>query len=209
MSAIPKTLKSSLIALAALTGAGGGTFVVHEIHEEAKQNSYLHAVAADPDTSDAVKIAMVMAHYYESSNRHIGKPYIDKNGRGQPLTVCNGITPAVAKIDPKRTYTPADCYQLEKRLYVGYEQAAPGLLIRWGEYNPYQQATFLDFIHNKGAPTLAGSTMRRLANAGDIAGACRQNPRWNKGTVNGVLTVLPGLDTRGKSNAELCAEGLQ
>lgn len=67
------------------------------------------------------------------------------------------------------------------------------------------RATFLDFIYNKGPGALAGSTMRRLANAGDLAGACHQNERWNKGTVDGVLRVLPGLQTRAEANAEICA----
>lgn len=41
-----------------------------------------------------------------------------------------------------------------------------------------------------------------------MLGACRENERWNKGTVNGVLTVLPGLQRRGNANADLCANGL-
>ena len=48
--------------------------------------------------------------------------------------------------------------------------------------------------------------MRRKANAGDLEGACRENPRWNKGTVKGVSTVLPGLQLRGDSNDEICRE---
>lgn len=31
---------------------------------------------------------------------------------------------------------------------------------------------------------------------------------WNRGTVNGVSTVLPGLVIRGESNDEICREGL-
>lgn len=210
MTAIPSALRNSLIALGIATGTGGGAYIATEVKRDMLNTEYLAAVAADLDTSEAVKIAMVMANYYESSNRHIGKPYIDKNGKGRPLTVCNGITGAVATINPSHFYTPAECYAMEKRLYIGYEQTAPRMLNHWSSYGPYQQATFLDFIHHKGPGALSGSTMRRLANSGDIVGACNQNPRWNKGTVNGVLTVLPGMDTRGKSNAELCLlDGLQ
>ncbi len=53
---------------------------------------------------------------------------------------------------------------------------------------------------------IAGSTMRAKANRGDLQGACRENPRWNRGTVAGVSTVLPGLQMRGDSNGEICAE---
>lgn len=202
MSAVPETLRKSLAALALLAGTGGSLYIAEEAKQEAQSNAYIHAVAADSATSDAVKIAMVMANYYESSNRHIGTPYIDKAGRGQPLTVCNGLTGK--DVVGGRYYSPADCYQLEKRRYLEYEQKAPRLLSHWGSYGPYTKATFLDFMHNKGDGALSGSTMRRKANAGDLPGACRENPRWNRGTVAGVSVVLPGLDTRGKSNGELC-----
>ncbi|WP_370678445.1 glycoside hydrolase family protein [Comamonas sp. GB3 AK4-5] len=66
------------------------------------------------------------------------------------------------------------------------------------------QAVVLDFIHNKGAGALATSTLLRKLNAGDVAGACAEHPRWNKGTVKGVLQVLPGLQLRGDANGEIC-----
>ena len=43
-------------------------------------------------------------------------------------------------------------------------------------------------------------------NRGQLDAACQQNPRWNKGTVNGVLQVLPGLKVRGDSNSEICTD---
>lgn len=205
MSAVPDKLRISLAALALLAGLGGGTYAVSEAaRQEADRNAYIQAVAADPEVSDAVRIAMVMASYYESSNRHIGTPYVDKAGKGQPLTVCNGLTGP--EVIAGRYYSPAECYRLEKARYVRYETIAARLLTHWDGYGPFQKAVFLDFIHNKGDGALDGSTMRRKANAGDLLGACRENPRWNKGTVNGVSVVLPGLDTRGKSNGEICAE---
>lgn len=203
MSAIPKALRNSLVALAMLAGSGGGMYVANEATIKAAQNEYLQEVAADHEVSDAVKIAMVMANFYESSNRHIGMPYVDRNGKGQPLTVCNGITGPEVKAD--KYYSPAECYAMEKRRYQAYERLAPLQLTYWNSYGPFQQATFLDFMHNKGSGALSTSTMRRKANAGDIAGACAENPRWNRGTVNGVSVVLPGLDSRAKSNTELCA----
>ena len=205
MSAVPDKLRISLAALALLAGLGGGTYVVSEAaRQEADRNAYIQAVAADPEVSDAVRIAMVMASFYESSNRHIGTPYVDKAGKGQPLTVCNGLTGK--EVVAGRYYSPADCCRLEKRRYVSYEPVAKRLLIHWDSYGPFAQATFLDFLHNKGEGAFTTSTMRRKANAGDLEGACRENPRWNKGTVNSVSVVLPGLDTRGKSNGEICAE---
>ena len=40
--------------------------------------------------------------------------------------------------------------------------------------------------------------------AGDIPGACRQLPRWNRATVAGQSVVLPGLTKRRQAEMELC-----
>ena len=209
MSKIPDALRNGLLALVLLGGVGGG-YVVGEREQavaaaEAKRNEYIQAVAEDGSTSTAVKIAMVMGSYYESSYRHIGDPYIDKLGKGQPLTVCNGITGPEVVL---RYYTPSDCYRLEKARYIRSEAAAKRLLRLWGTYGAFTQATFIDFLHNKGDGAFASSTMLRKANAGDLVGACRENPRWNKGTVNGVSVALPGLMVRADANGELCEGGL-
>ncbi|WP_232539327.1 glycoside hydrolase family protein [Comamonas koreensis] len=198
------------MALAVLTAGGGGYVAVERDKEAAQamvdQNQYIQAVAADSGTSEAVKIAMVMGSYYESSYRHIGTPYVDKLGKGQPLTVCNGITGLA--VVAGRYYTPADCYDLERIRYLAAERTAMSMFRLWTTYTPLQQAVFIDFIHNKGEGALYTSTLLRKANAGDVVGACRENPRWNRGTVNGVSVVLPGLQARGDANGEICEVGL-
>ncbi len=210
MSRVPHALRTGLMALAVLL-AGGGGYVVAErdqvaAHTMAAQNPYIQAVAADTGTSDAAKIALVMGSFYESSYRHIGRPYVDRLGKGAPLTVCNGLTgPDVVA---GRYYSPVDCYGLEKNRYLASEAAAKRLFRFWDRYTVLQQAVFIDFIHNKGEAALAGSTLLRKANAGDVAGACRENLRWNRGTVHGVSVVLPGLQSRGNANGEICEEGL-
>ncbi|UXC19997.1 lysozyme [Comamonas squillarum] len=210
MSRVPNALRAGLMALAVLTAGGGGYVALERdkvaAQAMAEQNQYIQAVAADPGTSQAVKIAMVMGSYYESSYRHIGTPYVDKLGKGQPLTVCNGITGRAVVAD--RYYTPADCYGLERSRYLAAERAAMGMFRLWTTYTPLQQAVFIDFIHNKGEGALYTSTLLRKANAGDVVGACRENPRWNRGTVNGVSVVLPGLQARGEANGEICEAGL-
>ncbi|WP_312417730.1 glycoside hydrolase family protein [Comamonas sp.] len=210
MSRVPDALRSGLMALAILT-AGAGGYVVAERDKAAaqamaEQSQYIQAVSADPGTSQAVKIAMVMGSYYESSYRHIGTPYVDKLGKGQPLTVCNGITGRA--VAAGRYYTPADCYTLERSRYLAAERTAMGMFRLWTTYTPLQQAVFIDFIHNKGEGALYASTLLRKANAGDVVGACRENPRWNRGTVNGLSVVLPGLQARGDANGEICEAGL-
>lgn len=207
-SKVPTQLKAGIAAL--MIAMGGGYAAYTTINSETTallRNQYVQAVAADKGTSEAVKVAMVMGAYYESSYKHIGTPYVDRLGKGQPLTACNGITgPQVVQ---GRYYTPADCYRLERAKYVSNEAHLKGSLPKWPSYTVLQQATFIDFTHNKGSGAFDSSTMRRKLLAGDVVGACRENVKWNKGTVNGALTVLPGLKVRADANAELCEWGLQ
>lgn len=207
---VPAFLVGRLAALVLAAGLGGGAIYVQDQALQVKEvelqqalaDEYVRAVAVDTTTSQGVKVAMVLGSFHESSGKHIGTPYVDKLGRGQPLTVCNGITGA--GVAAGRWYGPANCYQLEKARYLTAERAAQRLLVRWSSYTPFVQGQFIDFLHNKGEGAFTSSTMRRKANAGDLVGACRENPRWNKGTVNGMLQVLPGLQARGDSNDEIC-----
>ena len=203
---IPQALRGMLLAMLTATGIGGGTYYVSQQNQQAQLNEYLQTVAADTSTSDAIKLAMVLGSYYESSFRHIGKPYIDKLGKGQPLTVCNGVTGP--EVVAGRYYTPADCYRLEVGRYKEAEAFLTKSVPAYTAANVLQQATFLDFIHNKGAGAFASSTMRRKLIAGDVVGACRENEKWTRGTVRGVSVVLPGLKIRADANSDLCANGL-
>lgn len=210
-SKVSPWLAARLVALVLTVTAGGGAIYVANkpvevpdaALEQAQRDPYVQAVAADASTSQAVKIAMVMGWYFESSGRHIGTPYVDNLGKGRPLTVCNGITGS--EVVSGKWYSPAECYSMERARYVKAEQQAIGLLASWPRYDPFVRASFIDFLHNKGMGNFMTSTMLRKANAGDLQGACRENPRWNRGTVNGVSTVLPGLQGRGDANAEFCS----
>ena len=199
---VPQALRGMLLAMLTATGIGGGTYYVSQQNQQAQLNEYLQTVAADTSTSDAVKLAMVLGSYYESSFRHIGTPYVDKLGKGQPLTVCNGITGA--GVVAGRYYTPADCYRLE----VGRYRDAEAFLVKsvptYSAANVLQQATFLDFVHNVGSAGFSNSTMRRKLLAGDVVGACRENSRWVYGTINGAKVALPGLVIRRNANSDLC-----
>ena len=59
----------------------------------------------------------------------------------------------------------------------------------------------VSFTFNLGSGALAGSTLLKLLNAGNYAGAAAQFPRWNKEMKNGVLTESKGLTRR--RNAEM------
>lgn len=208
MSRVPTALRAGLTALLVTLSAGGGYVAVQDARTNAARDEYLAVAARDNTTSDAVKAALMMAAYYESSYKHIGAPFQDRLGAGQPWTVCNGLTTAVIHIEPRRYYTPADCYSLEGAIAKQAEQQLVRRLPSWQSYTVLQQATFLDFVLNKGIGNFDASTMRRKLLAGDVIGACRENEKWTLGTINGVKQELPGLVVRGNANSDLCTEGL-
>lgn len=120
------------------------------------------------------------------------------------LTVCYGHTgPDVAK---GRKYSLAECDQLltddMRKAVEAVERCAPGL-------PENVLAAFADAVYNMG-PTIACDTQRstaaRLLQSGDIAGACRQLPRWDKARVAGIMVSLPGLTKRRQAELELCTQ---
>ena len=65
--------------------------------------------------------------------------------------------------------------------------------------NQNQWDALVCFTYNLGAANLESSTLRRLLNAGDYAGAADQFPRWNKAGGK----VLAGLVRRRAAEREL------
>ncbi|WP_454708700.1 hypothetical protein [Delftia acidovorans] len=71
-----------------------------------------YVATQDAGPSPAVTLAREIGLHYESSGRHIGTPYVDRLGKGQPLTVCGGVTGP--EVVAERYYTPEDCERLER-----------------------------------------------------------------------------------------------
>ena len=128
----------------------------------------------------------------------------ERVGKGQPLTVCNGVTGP--EVVAGRYYSKDDCYRLELPKYLQAERAAKRLFNHWATYNVWVQASFIDMLYNLGEGAVRGSTMLGLANAGKLEAACAQMPRWVRGTVNGQSVQLPGLVGRRTTTAELCRD---
>jgi lysozyme len=72
-----------------------------------------------------------------------------------------------------------------------------------------QYDAILSATYNVGGSLVCGSTLQRLANAGDSAGMCSQLLRWNKlrDARTGQLRVSNGLDNRRKAEYALCVKG--
>ncbi len=66
-----------------------------------------------------------------------------------------------------------------------------------------QFAALVSFAFNVGTGSLARSTLLRLLNAGDVAGAAEQFLAWDKGRVDGVLKPLAGLTRRRRAERAL------
>lgn len=66
-----------------------------------------------------------------------------------------------------------------------------------------QRVALISLVFNIGEGAFAGSTLLRLLNAGDYAGAAAEFPKWNKVTVSGVKKVSAGLTTRRASEQSL------
>lgn len=63
---------------------------------------------------------------------------------------------------------------------------------------------FVSWAYNVGSTAACKSTLVRKANAGDIAGACNELPRWNKAGGR----TLKGLVNRRSAEQKLCHQGL-
>ncbi|CAO3416616.1 lysozyme [Azospirillum doebereinerae] len=69
--------------------------------------------------------------------------------------------------------------------------------------NEDQRGALASFVFNLGAGSLASSTLLRMVNAEDYAGAAGQFGRWVYATVDGVKTQLPGLVARRAAESAL------
>jgi lysozyme len=117
------------------------------------------------------------------------------------LTVCYGSTSGVEK---GKKYSLEECRarlntdMAEAIAHV--ERCAPGLPVN-------VLAAFGDAVYNMG-PTIACNTTRstaaRMLTAGDLTGACKQLPRWDKANFAGVMLPLPGLTKRRAAEQALC-----
>lgn len=119
------------------------------------------------------------------------------------LTVCYGSTTNVVK---GKKYSLDECKQrLDNDMLdavLAVERCVPGL-------PDNVLAAFGDAVYNVG-PRIAcdrqRSTAARKLAAGDIEGACKELPKWNKARVGGVLVPLPGLTKRRNLEMALCLE---
>jgi len=119
-------------------------------------------------------------------------PYICPAGK---WTVGFGTTRGVTAKHPPITKAQAEKYLIRDM------QAAENLVdsLVTVPLNTNQTAALISLVYNIGGGNFSKSTMLKLLNAGDYAGAANEFPKWRKG---GAM-VLPGLVKRREAEREL------
>jgi lysozyme len=124
------------------------------------------------------------------------KTYLDPVGIP---TICYGHTATAAIGQVKSAY---ECQQLlDSDLTVAIK--AVDSLVKV-PLTVERRAALVSFVYNVGQGKLAGSTLLRKLNAGDVAGACAEFDRW----VYAGGVKLNGLVARRAEERQLCEVGL-
>lgn len=124
-------------------------------------------------------------------------PYYDIGGR---LTVCDGY--AGSDIVKGKVYTDEECdFLLTQELRRATMYVDKYFKV---ELPIETKAAFISFTYNVGVDNLRKSTLLKLANAGDLVGACEQLSRW----VYVRKTFIKGLSNRRQTERSLCLKGV-
>jgi lysozyme len=129
-----------------------------------------------------------------------GRIYIAEPDIGGVLTVCDGITGP--DVIPGKVYTDPECDHLLAKHVVIHERDMNRSLKR--DLPLPTKSAFLSFHYNVGPEAFRRSTLLKLANLGDVRGACGELSRWV--FVKGVF--VRGLQNRRFSERSLCLKGL-
>lgn len=142
----------------------------------------------------AFALAGPLAYKWEGEVQHT---YVDPVGI---LTACVGHTSPSLRIG--QTFSDQKCTELFVQ-DLRTAQAAVKRCIKQ-PLPVHTEAALISFTFNVGGSALCTSTLAKLANAGDLVGACKQLPRW----VFAGGKVLPGLVSRRQDELSMCLWGV-
>ncbi|RRH69038.1 lysozyme [Falsigemmobacter faecalis] len=127
--------------------------------------------------------------------------YLDRIASPPVWTVCYGETKGV---QPGDRYTPEQCLGMLQQSLAGYHAQLSACLPALPAQPQGVQVALTSWTYNVGAGAACGSTLVKLAKAGDWAGACRQLSRWDKAGGKQIR----GLTNRRAAEQRLCLEAL-
>lgn len=114
-------------------------------------------------------------------------------------TICEGYTHGVKLGD---VATPARCDELTRQEVVKALSVVEGSTPQ--ALPDGVRVALASFVYNVGPGAYAGSTLVKKLRAGDLAGACRELPRW----VYAGGTKLRGLERRRAAEMQICLSAL-
>ena len=117
-------------------------------------------------------------------------------------TICFGETKNVRM---GMTATVEECKAMLTESLVEHERGMAKCLRDPDSIPDKTYGAFLSFTYNVGVGAFCKSTLARMANAGNLRGACDQLLRWTR--AGGIK--LPGLVKRREAERELCLAGLK
>lgn len=115
-------------------------------------------------------------------------------------TTCYGETRGVK---PGDSYTKAECDSMLAARIDEFDRGLDRCLT--ADLPVETRIAVVSWSYNVGLGAACRSTLVRKANAGDLAGACNELPRWNRAGGR----VIRGLTNRRVSERALCLRGLE
>lgn len=115
-------------------------------------------------------------------------------------TVCYGQTAADNTV--MRHYSDAECKEMLPKSLLKYDDGIRKCLTR--ELPDSMRIAFLSATYNIGVSAFCKSSMARLANQGDLRGACDALLMWNRAGGK----VVKGLNNRRVDERRICLGGI-
>ena len=141
---------------------------------------------------------------YESSGKHVGKPYRDVGG---VWTVCDGY--AGKDVNPNKYYSVAECKAITDKAIAEHGKGVLNCVKVELSQKEYEAYTSL--AYNIGVPRFCGSNIVRTLNAGNRKMACQGiyvhtngKPAWSN--VGGKY--VQGLQNRRVKEYNTCMQGV-
>lgn len=119
-------------------------------------------------------------------------------------TVCYGETAADGV--KMQHYTKPECEAMLPKSLAKYDDKLRVCIHR--ELPDSMRIAFLSAAYNLGTGAVCGSSMVRLANAGELRNACNALLDYDHAHVKGVFRVVKGLHDRRVTERSVCLQGI-